>query len=76
MTKVEYIESKRIGITQLIEKLQEYYESHDNSFESLSFDELINMARKIDVGNFKNNEEIWFERCRNCNEIKPYDTSN
>lgn len=72
MTKVEYIESKRIGITQLIEILQKYYESHDNSFESLSLDELINMARKIDVGNFKNNAEIWFECCRNCNKIKPY----
>ena len=72
MTKVEYIESKRIGITQLIEKLQEYYENHDNSFESLSFDELINIARKIDMGNFKNNEEIWFECCCNCNKIKPY----
>ena len=72
MTKVEYIESKRTGMLQLYEILEKYYRSHDDSFESLSLDELINMMRKTDMANFKNSEEIWYKCCYNCKEVNPY----
>ena len=75
MTKVEYIESKLTGMVQVCEALKKYYEDNDNSFESLSLDELIDMIRKIDLGNFKDNEEILYECCRNCKEVNPYNKS-
>lgn len=72
MTKIEYIESKRFGMGQLYEKLNEYYINHNNSFTDLSIDDLTKMARKIDRGNFGKgqNQEIWYKCCDNCKSVK------
>lgn len=72
MTKIEYIESKRFGMIQLYEKLNEYYINHSNSFTDLSIDDLTKMTREIDRGNFKKgqNQEIWYKCCDNCKSVK------
>lgn len=68
MTKIEYIESKRLVMVQLYEKLNEYYEKHNHSFVDLSIDDLTKMTREIDRGNFEKgqNQEIWYKCCNNC----------
>ena len=72
MTKIEYIESKRFGMIQLYEKLNEYYINHSNSFTDLSIDDLTKMTREIDRGNFEKgqNQEIWYKCCDNCKFVK------
>lgn len=72
MTKIEYIESKRFGMIQLYEKLNEYYINHSNSFTDLSIDDLTKMTREIDRGNFEKGQkhEIWYKCCNNCKLIQ------
>ena len=72
MTKIEYIESKRFGMIQLYEKLNEYYINHSNSFTDLSIDDLTKMTQEIDRGNFEKgqNQEIWYQCCNNCQFVK------
>lgn len=72
MTKIEYIESKRFGMIQLYEKLNKYYEDHNHSFTDLSIEDLTKMTREIDRDNFEKgqNQEIWYQRCNNCQSVK------
>ena len=72
MTKIEYIESKRFGMIQLYEKLNEYYEEHNHSFTDLSIDDLTKITQDIDRSNFERgqNQEIWYQRCNNCQSVK------
>ena len=51
MTKIEFIESKRYALTQLISKLQKYYMNNHDSFEYLTMEQLYDMARQIDKDN-------------------------
>lgn len=72
MTKIEYIESKRFGMIQLYEKLNEHYINHSNSFTDLKIDDLTKITREIDETNLRKGQkqEIWYKCCDNCKLIE------
>lgn len=66
MTKIEFIESKRYALTQLISELQKYYMNNSNSFKYLTMEQLYNMAREIDKNNVNDGKYVWYECCNSC----------
>jgi len=66
MTKIEFIESKRYALTQLISELQKYYTNNSNSFKYLTMEQLYNMAREIDKNNVNDGKFVWYEYCNSC----------
>ena len=69
MTKIEFIESKRYALTQLISELQKYYMNNHNSFEYLTMEQLYDMAREIDKNNVNDGKSVWYKCCNNCEKF-------
>ena len=69
MTKIEFIESKRYALTQLISELQKYYMNNSNSFKYLTMEQLYNMTREIDKNNINDGKSVWYECCNSCEKF-------
>lgn len=69
MTKIEFIESKRYALTQLISELQKYYMNNHNSFEYLTMEQLYDMARQIDKNNVNDGKSVWYQCCNSCEKF-------
>lgn len=69
MTKIEFIESKRYALTQLISELQKYYMNNSNTFKYLTMEQLYNMAREIDKNNVNDGKSVWYECCNSCEKF-------
>ena len=69
MTKIEFIESKRYALTQLISELQKYYMNNHSSFECLTMEQLYTMARDIDKNNINDGKSVWYQCCNGCEKF-------
>lgn len=69
MTKVEFIASKREGMVQLYQKLDEFYKCK-GTFDDLNLDEIVEMIRELDKNNFERYaEKVGYICCAECERI-------